>query len=288
MTTNPFDLGSVQPANAQYRPEKVIAYGVQGLGKTTFGCTWERPILLRSEDGGDAFDVPTFPAVLTGLNEFAAAINALHGDHPYRTLVIDSIDWLEPLVWGATLARLNQFRDPEKQLMSIEELGYGKGYVEADNEWRYVLAGLDSLRMERGMHIVLIAHAEIKRFEPPDGEPFDRYQIKLHKRAWALCQEWASQVLFCNYRRRLMKTKDGGQKGQDKFRAEGSGERVIHADERPAYVAKNRWGLPHEIFIGTDKTWSAYHEALHKATGGRYVVPQQQTATSATVAEEVA
>jgi hypothetical protein len=162
-----------------------------------------------------------------------------------------------------------------KEIRSIEDLGYGKGYVEADLEWREILGGLDSLR-HHGMNVVLVAHSEVKRVEPPDSEGYDRYQIKLHKRAWALWQEWVDMLLFCSFERRLIKTKDGGLKGQDKHRAEGTGERVIYTDERPAFLAKNRWSLPSKIRIGQDKSWSGFHQALSEATQGRYAHTTQE------------
>lgn len=261
----PFDLQSITSTAATFAPQKILAYGVQGLGKTTFGCTFERPILLRIEDGAAALDVATFPKLIESMAELCEAIQALHGEHDFKTVVVDSLDWMEPLIWANTCARLG--------IESIEKMGYGKGYVEADADWRMIMGGFDSLRLTRGMDIVLIAHAEVKNFQPPDGDPYDRYQIKLHKRAWALWQEWADMVLFANYRRTMRKTKDGGKSGQDKFRAEGAGERCLYTDERPAYVAKNRWSLPHEIFVGQDKLWRAFHEALAAATGGKYALP---------------
>ena len=266
-----FNLEAITSAAAEWKPQKILIYGTQGLGKTTFGCTFERPILLRIEDGAGALDVPTFPKLVETCGEMVEAMQALHGEHPFRTLVVDSLDWLEPIIWAQTVARINEGRD--RPIESIEGVGYGKGYVEADNDWRMLMGGFDSLRLNKGMNIVLISHAEVKRHEPPDGEPYDRYQIKLHKRAWSLWQEWSDMVLFANYRRRAIKTKDGGNKGQDKFRAEGSGERCVYCDERPAYLAKNRWGLPHEIYIGQDKTWRAFHDALHACTNGKYEMP---------------
>lgn len=260
-----FDLQSITSTAGTFAPQKILAYGVQGLGKTTFGCTFERPILLRIEDGAAALDVATFPKLIESMGEIVEAIQALHGEHDFKTVVVDSLDWLEPLVWANTCARLG--------IESIEKAGYGKGYVEADADWRLLMGGFDSLRLNRGMTIVLIAHAEVKNFQPPDGDPYDRYQIKLHKRAWALWQEWADMVLFANYRRQSIKTKDGGTKGDDKFRAVGTGERCLFTDERPAFLAKNRWALPHEIFIGQDKTWAAFHQALNQATGGKYALP---------------
>lgn len=261
-----FDLASVVPASSTFRAQKILNYGVQGIGKSSMGVTFEKPFLLRTEDSGCALDVPTFPSVAKNMEDLIGGLKSLHdGQHDFKTLIVDSIDWAEPIVWAATAGRL--------EVPSIETPGYGKGYVEADNEWRLIMGWLDALCYNRNMTIVCIAHAEVKKHEPPDGDAFDRYQIKLHKRAYALWQEWADMVLFTNYRFRTIKTKDGGKSGQDKFRGDGSGERMIYTEERPAYLAKNRWSLPPEIYIGQDQTWSAFHKALNTATNGRYALP---------------
>lgn len=258
-------LNSIVSNSDTYRPQKIICYGTQGLGKSTFGATFENPILLRTEDSGSKVDVATFP-IITSVEELIAICNALYNEeHQFKTAILDTADWLEPLIWSATASKHGK--------SSIEDFGYGKGYLEADSEWRLVMGWLDALRVNRNMTLVILAHSEIKRFEPPDSDQYDRYQMKLHKRAWALWQEWADIVLFAGYRTRTIKTKDGGKSGQDKFRGDGVGERMLYTEERPAYFAKNRWSLPSEILIGKDETWSAFHKALNVATNGRYALP---------------
>ena len=78
-------------------------------------------------------------------------------------------------------------------------------------------------------------------------------------------------VLFCNYKTHTRKADVGFDKKV--VRGVGSGERVVFTEERPAYLAKNRWGLPPEIYIGQDKTWTAFHEALSECTKDRYQLP---------------
>lgn len=260
-----FDLASIARTGGEFRPQRILIYGVQGLGKTTFGCTFEAPILLRTEDGAGALDVPAFPQVANDYQNIVDAIQSLHGEHPYKTLVLDSLDWMEPLVWAKTCVELGIAR--------IEDAGYGKGYTAADDNWRFILGGLDSLRHTRGMTIVIVAHAEVKTHQPPDGEPYDRYQIRIQKRSFALWQEWADMVLFCNYDRRIV----GDAKKGEKRRAEGNGDRVIFTEERPYYLAKNRWGLPAKITIGQDRKWAAFHQALGAATSGAYALPPEPT-----------
>ena len=265
-----FTLDGVVGSRSLYRPQRFLLYGVQGIGKTSCACTFQSPIVLRTEDGACAVDAPTFPQVAASFEDVVEAIQALHGDHQFRTLVVDSLDWLEPLVWDRVCR--GHLDDSGRPLASIEALGYGKGYVEAEGWWRTIQGGLDSLRNVKGMQIVLIAHSEIKTFRPPDSEEYDRYQPKLHKRAFALWQEWADNVLFCSYRTVLKARDDKGKA----FRAEGRGDRVIHTQERPAYLAKNRWDLPDEISIGADRSWKPLHDALRAAIGDAYPYPIQE------------
>ena len=153
--------------------------------------------------------------------------------HQFGTAVIDSPDWLEPLIWGEVCRKLDK--------PSIESIPYGKGYTEALPIWREFLDTLDRLRA-RGMATILIAHSEIKRFDAPDSDPFDRYQIKLHKGAAALVQEWADVIGFAQFETTVKKTDTGF--GATRTRGIGTGRRLLHVVEKPAYVAKNRYGLP--------------------------------------------
>jgi hypothetical protein len=158
-------------------------------------------------------------------------------EHQYATVVIDSLDWLERLIW-AQVCR-------DRGVESIEDVGYAKGYTFALTQWREILAGLDAVRNERGMTVILIAHAKIERFENPETEPYDRYSPRLHKSASAIIQEWCDEVLFATYRVHTRKVNE--QFGRAQHRGIGTGERIIRTTERPAHVAKNRLNLPDEI-----------------------------------------
>ena len=169
-------------------------------------------------------------------------------EHDFKTVVIDSVDWLEPLVWAET-SRRNGWA-------SIEAPGFGKGFAEALTVWREYLDRLNTLRDRRGMAVVQIAHTDIKRFDSPEHEPYDRYVIKLQARAAALLQEHCDVVLFANYRMSITKADVGFNKKV--ARALGSGERVLHTAERPAFLAKNRYGLPDTLPLD----WKAFVAAM--------------------------
>jgi hypothetical protein len=214
-------------------PLKALVYGVEGIGKSTLGAGFPAPLFLCAESGTERLDVARLPepktwaAVLADLDEVATA------KHEYQTLVVDTVDWLEPLVWDHVCAK--------NKWASIEAPGYGKGYVEALGEWRGFLKRLESIRA-RGIHVVLLAHATVRRVSPPDLEPFDRYALKVNEKAAALVREWVDAVLFAQYEVSTAKGK------QDRVaKAYSTGERVLRTVYSASWDAKNRWGLPETV-----------------------------------------
>lgn len=225
------------------KPPRIMLYAVHGIGKTTLGANAPNPIFIQTEDGLGDIQADTF-GVLKSYSEIMEAIGSLYSDeHDFKTLVLDSADWTEPLVW-AEACRINNWK-------SIEDPGYGRGYSAALDVWKLLVDGLNALRDERGMAVVILAHSEIKRFDSPETEPYDRYQPKLHKGASAILQEAMDAVLFANYRVATVKSEVGFNKKVT--RAVGSGDRLIYTVERPSFLAKNRYGLPDSLPLD----WSA-------------------------------
>lgn len=240
--------------SGQPKPPTILLYSVHGIGKTTFGSCAPKPIFLQTEDGLGAIEVDTF-GVLKSYGEIMDAIGSLYNEeHDFQTVVLDSADWTEPLVWQET-ARINGWKD-------IETPGYGRGYVAALDSWKMLIDGLTALRDERNMGVIILAHSEIKRFEAPDTEPYDRYQPKLHKGASAIVQEAMDCVLFANYRVSTVKTDSGFNKKI--VRGVGSGERLIFTTERPAFLAKNRWSFPDSLPLSWDEV--AAHIPFYAST----------------------
>ena len=232
-------------------PPIVLLYGVDGIGKTTLAAEWPAPIYLPTEGerAPSDVDMPT-PGNITSLGALMDIFEELlTTEHEFKTVIIDSLDGLEPLVWAATCARLG--------VASIEEPGYGKGYIETDTEWGEYLSAIAALA-RNGINVVQLAHPEIVRFDSPTTDPYSRYQPKLHKRANALVRERADVVAFMNYRVTL---KEREVSRQTKVtHAEGGKERQIHLSEGAGFNAKNRYSMPDAV---TYKKGMGY-EALAK------------------------
>jgi hypothetical protein len=219
------------------RPPRLLIYGVAGVGKTKLAADAPNPVFLQTEDGLGNIEAATF-GLLRSFDAVMEALCSLYSEaHDFQTVVVDSLDWLEPLIWQHTAALHNQ--------PNIETFGYGKGYLAALDTWRSFLDGVNALRDERGMAVIFLAHAEIRRFDSPETEPYDRYQPKLHARASALVQEHVDAVLFANYRISTLKSDVGFNRKV--VRGVSGGDRVLHTAERPAFLAKNRFGLPETL-----------------------------------------
>jgi len=229
-------------------PRRVMLYGVQGVGKSTWAACAPKPIFLQTEDGLGEIDCDKLP-LSTTYDGSMKALSALYTEsHSYQTVVIDSLDWLERLIWAEVCRKRN--------VESIEDIGYAKGYIFALTQWREFLEGLSALRNDKGMAVVLIAHARIERFENPETESYDRYVPRLHKLAAAVVQEWCDEVFFASYKVYTKQTEEGFNR--KRAQGIGTGERIIRTQERPAHVAKNRLNLPEELPLD----WNTYAQYL--------------------------
>ena len=240
-----FDLKSIKKNTAIAAP-RIMVYGVEGIGKSTFAAASPNPIYILTEDGLGLLKVDHFP-IATSFKDVMDAIGVLYSDkHDFKTVVIDSLDWLEAIIQRET-----------EQNYEAKDLAYGKGAVIAAERWREILDGLNALRNDKGMIVILIAHTTIKRFDSPEVEPYDRYQPKLQERSNAVCREWVDALMFANYKT-IVKKDDVGF-NQTNNRGIGTGERMLFTSERPAYMAKNRYNLPDSIPL----SWDAFAEAIN-------------------------
>lgn len=249
-----FDLSSIRRGQ-DIRPPRLFVYGVEGIGKTTFAAGAPNPIFIQAEDGQGVLDIARFPQI-ESVDNVREALGTLYTEqHDFGAVVLDTVDWLEQ-----TIVREVEGKHEAK------DLAYGKGALLQAQVWQELLAGFNALRNEKNMVVILLGHNQIKRFDSPETEPYDRYSPKLQERSNALVREWADAVLFANYRTVVKKSDVGFNK--EVARGISTGERLLFTEERPAYMAKNRFSLPESLPL----SWPALSDAI----AGR-VIPAPET-----------
>lgn len=215
------------------KPQKVVIYGPEGIGKSTLASHFPDPLFIDTEGSTNDLDVKrlTPPTSWAMLMSYVAQVK--EDPTVCRTLVIDTADWAEKLC--------SQEICDKSKVDSIEGFGYGKGYVYLEEEFGRLLNRLSDL-IDKGINVVLTAHAMMRKFEQPDESgAYDRWELKLQKKISPLVKEWADMVLFANYETMVIKEKDS-----NKGKARG-GKRVLHTTHHPCWDAKNRKGLPDKI-----------------------------------------
>lgn len=233
-----FDLNSIKK-NKPNRTPLMVLHGTPGIGKTTFSASLPSPLFIMTDEGGlgdnqvDAF--PICKSYEDVFNALKTCYQIKKGDK--ETLVIDSLSSLEPLIWEKVAL--------EDGKHNIEDLGFGKGYQIALSYWQEIIQGCRGLiNKEIFKRIILIAHSDIVRFESPDSESYDRYGIKLHKKAVQLFYEQADIIAFASQPTFIRQVDETG-----KVRAVAGkkGGTILHLKETPSLIAKNRYSLPDKI-----------------------------------------
>lgn len=253
------------------RPRRVLLYGTKGIGKSTWANSAPAPLFINIEDGLDDLDCAKTDW-LTSLDSVIEAIAWLiNNPTPYQSVVVDSADWLEGLIFKAVAETAGK--------VSIDQIGYGKGYQSAADKLTQILEGLDIVRRNGGKNIIFLAHDDVRKFNSPGGESYDRYGPALHRETAAVLTEWCDEVLFATYESFTRKE----DLGFDKVRtyAVGSGNRIIRTQESPAVVAKNRLKLPDPMpmdWLTYQSFWSQSPPAVAGNIGGVVVNGTSKTA----------
>lgn len=211
------------------RAQKVVIYGSEGIGKSSLATEFPNPLFIDTEGGTAHMDVrriekpQSWEEMLSVVKEVAAAKNVC------KTLVLDTADWAEQLIVSYLCTKYKQ--------NAIESFGYGKGYTYLGEEFSRLLGALDMV-LASGIHVVVTAHAKMRKFEQPDEMgAYDRWEMKLSKQVAPLLKEWCDILLFCNYQTFVVTSENNTQKAQ-------GGKRVMYTSHHPAWDAKSRVQLP--------------------------------------------
>lgn len=266
--------------------KKVVIYGPEGIGKSTFASRFPEPVFIDTEGSTKDMDVSRFPKATSWTMLKEQLIYVKTNPSVCRTLVIDTVDWAEQLCVEFIL---NKY-----QKSGIEEFGYGNGYVYVKEEFGRFLNFLQDI-VDAGVHVVLTAHAQMRKFEQPDEMgAYDRYELKLGKKTSSqtspLVKEWSDMLLFVNYKTYSVAADRDGKK----HKAQG-GTRTMYTTHHPCWDAKNRYGLPEEVVFDyqsiahiIENTGSRAHVTEKPATVSESRTPVTETSASENTSESKA
>jgi hypothetical protein len=242
-----------------------VIFGPDAVGKTTLAADSGKTLLIDLESGSRFINVNRIEGVTT-LDEIYSVVNELLSTaHDYKTLAIDSLDQLEPLVWSTALTEMGDMsKYPEykgRKFLHIEDVPYMKGYENSVDVWDSLLRKLRELQTKRAMNVILIGHTMMKTHSDPiTNASYDRYILKMHHKAASKIRELVDYVLFMNF-----ETLTSTDEKTHKTKAFGDGTRHIYTERRPAHDAKSRESLPYDIVLPLNSPWNTLMKHIEDA-----------------------
>ena len=79
------------------KPQKVVVYGPEGIGKPTFAADFPDPLFIDTEGSTNVYDVARLPAPTSWTMLLDEVREVIKNPTCCKTLVIDTIDWAEQL-----------------------------------------------------------------------------------------------------------------------------------------------------------------------------------------------
>ena len=254
-------------SGVQRRPQKIVIYGPEGIGKTTLATEFPDPLILDTEGGTSQMDIKRIDKPQSWTELVAIVKEVAETPGICKTFILDTADWAEQYLMKHVCETYKQ--------KSIEAFGYGKGYTYLGEEFAELLEALDKL-IAAGINVVITAHAKMRKFEQPDEMgAYDRWEMKLSRQVAPLLKEWSDLLLFCNYQTYDVQSENNKSKAQ-------GGKRVMYTSHHPCWDAKNRHNLPEVV----DLSYESIRHIVEPKPQKSYAEQVRQKLTEAGIKEK--
>ena len=239
---------------------RVIIYAGPGVGKTTFGRQSEKPVMILTEDGcpHGIPKIPTEGKLETWDDVLGAVGFLLSEEHDRESVVIDTLNGAEELCRQSICDEHFGGRWlPEKGKEGF--LQWGQGDKLALTEFKRLLSGLDMLRDQKNMRVILLAHEGLHRCANVFGDDFNKVGGEMNKWTWAASMKWADHVGHAT-KDVIAVTKQGEKKAV--ARDIGDTQRWCYFEGSPGRDAKSRasYEMPEKIKFSYEEYTKAQEE----------------------------
>ena len=244
-------------------PKKIVIYGPACIGKSSLAEQFPDAIFIQTENAGGSIACPRLP-LCKSWADMTEQLKLVHkGEYgEYKTIVVDSLKFVEQLIVKEVCFL--------KSIDSLDDLQYGVAYGDAMSMW-YKFTDMMDRFLDSGMNVVLIGHDTQRTIKDPRTDEYESTTLDLMK--WGrtydpvkMLAPWCDCVLYLAHK--LYTSSSDTGLGQKRTTATSTGERIIYTEERPAYLAKNRFKMPAELPFKEGQGYSVIEKYLTVAEQG--------------------
>jgi len=222
-------------------PMMATIYGGPKVGKTELEATFPGLIIMAWEHPGPTIsgrtDIVMTPIIQNyedGLS-FLRWLYANPGD--FKTLGVDTITKMNKVFEAEII------KNSDAQGMGDALGGYGKAYTALTEMHRKYLLAFEALRRDKGFNIVFVAHAEVGKFNRPDGEPYNYYKVDMNEKSEVHYLNNSDVIGYLDLKVMIKETKD------KKIQAVTSNQRVLKVNTSASHVSGNRYGITEDLIV---------------------------------------
>ena len=223
-----------------------VIVGDTKVGKTTFAASAGPSMLILDFEGSARLIPGCHAAEINSQSDLKEAFEYLEaGDHPYKTVAVDSVTALISLIERDVVETFRPTRKPKQgPLHTLADVEFGQGYKRASVKVASIINRFHALQ-KKGIGTLLICHTELRTTTTKNGDEEVKEVPNLSK----------------HYQYAVLGRADAVLHIRNEVERDGSVERVIYTqpDLFSGSIGCRFPGLPKQL---PEPTWDAYSKTV--------------------------